>query len=456
MRGSHRSAEACRRLREERGIILPISIMLLSVILVLTLVVAAASVQNNNFSNQQVAGDQALATAEAGLQTAYHRLYSVATSGTEIPAADCFTTTAVVPESGSCKAETGKVGANSYTYYVEPLTSETKKHCAGLPVVGAIVQRCITASATVSGVTRRVQERVVVSTQSPASELESLGRIKINNAKNLDGNLAANAEVEVGTATVTGVIRGKPIGKKFTCSGCTEKEEEDAVDGGKAPEVESEPPERRAAAYESAALEANNKADTSKFKAEAGAAYTEATRILLYSKQFGSPTSPVLLESGVYNFCEVNFTERTYFEVPSGAEVTWYIDAPGRPGADKCAQEGKFKATNGFCVKNATKNPADFKLDFWGNKQHPSEFAFTNNVGECEPLIADAFAPFTKFTVTNGGSISGNFLMSEIEATNGLELGVAPTSAGGNAYAASAWEICNRSPSSSSPASGCY
>lgn len=446
------------RPREERGIILPLSMMLLAVLLVLTLVVVTAAVQNNTFSNQQVNGEEAVATAEAGLQTAYHRLYSTSSAGTEIPAADCFTTEPVAPESGNCKSQTGKVGANSYTYYVEPLTTASaKKACAGLPLSSeTAIQRCITSSATVGGITRRVQERVIQTETSSTSGLESLGKIKLNNTKTLNGNLSADGELEPGQATVSGVLRGKPIGKNYKCSGCTVHEEEDAVNGGvKAPEVETGPAEKRAPAYESAALVANNKADSVKFKSEIGAVYTESTRIMSTGSTVGTAAKPILLESGVYNFCEVSFTQKTFFEVPKGAVVTWYIDELARPGGSKCAKEGKFKATNGFCIKNATKNPADLKINFWGNKSKSSEFAFTNNVGECEPMIADIYAPYTKLTLTNGGSFNGNLLAAEIEATNGLELGNAAILGGSSAYGASAWQLCNRSPTTSSPASGC-
>ena len=70
---------------------LPLAVMVLAVLLVLTLVVVKESTDAKTISDNQVYANQALATAEAGLQTAYHRLYAASTNG-ELTEGDCFTT----------------------------------------------------------------------------------------------------------------------------------------------------------------------------------------------------------------------------------------------------------------------------------------------------------------------------------------------------------------------------
>ena len=447
---------------------LPLAVMLLAVILVLTLVIVKASTDANTASINQVSADQAQATAEAGLQTAYHR-FSAASGEGKVKEGYCFKTEEnqeVASETEGCtgKGQSGETESGyNYTYYVEPLTAATKANCVGLPATSAttnVTQRCITSTATVKGFTRRVQERVIGAPEPIAAGLESLGKIKLNNSKKLKGNLRANGEVEPGSATVeNGEVVGKPVGNKFTCKECTSKEESNAVNGGNTkPNVETGLPERRAAAYESAAKPANNKADTVKFKTEVGAAYTEATRIFKSSAIVGEAANPIQLEGGVYNFCEVSFTQKVFLEVPKGAEVTIYIDSPERPGGEKCAKAGKFKATNGFCVKNANKVSSMLKINFWGNNPGAglSEFSFTNNVGECEPLIANVYGPYTAFELTNGGTVTGNFLMGEILATNGLELGTIGTATTWNNWAPSSWTICKRKATGTNPATGCY
>jgi Tfp pilus assembly protein PilX len=459
-------ARARHALRGERGIVLPLSVMLLAVILILTLTVVKASTDANTIANNQVYANKALATAEAGLQVAYHRL-SAATSEGKLKQSYCFTTESkeqeLPSETEGCKGVTEETESGaSYTYYIEPLSSTTKANCVGLPGTTSstlLSQKCITSTATVKGVTRRVQERIMGAPEPVTGGLESLGRIELKNAKKEHGNVKGNGQVEVGTAEVTGEIVGKPLGNKYVCKGCTAKEEANAVNGGNTkPNVETGLPERRASAYESAALKANNKADTVKFKTEVGTAYTEATRIFASAAIVGTAKKPIQIESGVYNFCEVSFTQQVFLEIPKGAEVTWYIDSPERPGSEKCASPGKFKATNGFCVKNANGVSSAFKINIWGNNPAAglSEFSFTNNVGECEPLIANVYGPYTKFELTNGGTVQGNFFMGEILATNGLELGTTGTATSYDVWGPSAWTICKRKATGTNPATGCY
>jgi Tfp pilus assembly protein PilX len=462
-----RARGALRSLQGEKGIVLPLSIALLAVILILTLTVVKASTDANTIANKQVYGDKALATAEAGLQTAYHRVIAASAEG-KLKPGYCFTneskTQELPSETEGCKeAENGETESGAkYTYYVEPLTSKTSANCVGPTATSnstLLSQSCITASATVNNVTRRVQERIVGAPEKVTAGLESLGKIKINNAKREKGSFRGNGEVEIGSPTLeNGEVVGKPAGKHYTCvKECVYKEEANAVNGGNTkPNVELGPAEKRASAYEAAALKGNNKADSEKFKKEVGTAYTEATRIFGSSAILGEAKKPIVLESGVYNFCEVNFTQKVFLEVPKGAEVTIYIDSPERPGLEKCAKEGKFKATNGFCVKNANHVSSALKINFWGNNPGTgklSEFAFTNNVGECEPLVANVYGPYTDFELTNGGTVTGVWFMGEVLATNGLELGTEGTATTWDSWGPSAWTICKRKASGKNPAS---
>ena len=432
---------------------LPMAIMILFVIVLLTVAVVQAAVQSNTFSNQQTYADQAFATAEVGLQTAYHRLSSAVEGGESLVAGDCFTTkdTGSGPTAKGCPAVSESVGANSYTYYVEPLVS-APKNCVGLKVLGgAVVQRCITATATVHGVTRRVQERVAGGASSLPSSLSSLSTILLKNTTSLVGNLTANGEVTPGPATVTGTITGSKINSGFKCSGCTEVVKAETL-GSKYPEVNPEP-------YEISANPVNNQANI-----QGLANYNSATRDFSSAGTMGTEASPYQLQEGTYNFCNVSFTQTVWLEIPKETaghptKVTWYIDSPERPGLYKCASAGKVKATNGMCIINASENPANFKIYDWGdNPNHSklSEFNFTNGLCSGHALIAELYAPYTLFQATNGGSISGSFLAGEVLATNGLKLGAAGGWLVSSATAAAAWGTCTKSPSGEDPSTGCY
>ena len=421
-----------QRARAEDGIILPLSIMVLAVIVILTLVVANSAIQSNTFSNQQTAANQALATADAGLQTVYHRL----ASGEAVP-----------------ETTHGEAGSQSYTTYVELLSASTKRYCTGLSVIGTVTQRCITSTSTVNGVTRRVQERVISSTQNTPSSLESLGEVKLNNVTKIEGSVTANGKVSLGSGPVTGTITASEIHSGFVCSGCKEVLKGEAL-GTKTPNVEELCPEKCAKAYEEA--REHNQAES---MPEPAKQYFVKERKFESSKPVGSEAAWVELASGKYNFCEISFNEAVYLKVPTGHEVSFYIDSSERPGS-KCAAPDKVKATNGFCLWNESEVPGAVKFFVWGNpKGGYSEFNFTNGAGHCgskdRALIADIYAPYTNFETHNGGAFGGNILAGKIEATNGMELVNSAVSSGSAEYAPSAWTICTRSPSGG-PATGCY
>lgn len=472
----NRSRARFGRAREESGIVLALSIMLLAVVLVLTLVIATSAIQSNTSSNQQIYADQALATAEAGAQTAYHRLRAASLSGLTPSTSHCFTTVeAEEPNvSTGCPGTEGKVGGDAYTYYVEPLTTSNKKHCTGLPPAeSTTADYCITSTATVNNITRRVQERVLGAPETYEAGIESLGKIKIQvktKGEKLNGNIIANGEVEPGEATVTGTLRGSPLGNKYVCSGCVKEEKANTVNGGSTkPNVEERCAEGQCAAdYEKAAETANNKADSpSKFKTEVGSGFTESARTVNASYVVGTEAKPVQLESGTYNFCEFSFQQETFFEVPNGSKVTIYFDSPERPGSLKCAKAGSFKAThsNGFCVKNPSKKPQNLKIDIWGDNPGKkagelAEFGFTGE-GVCqgrESLVADIYAPYSELKATNPVNFSGSLVTGAVSATNGFEMGAVAEGSGYELYAPSAWTICNRSVvgSATNPSSGCY
>jgi len=429
----------------EAGIILPISILLLAVILMLTLVVVTSALRNNTASNKQLYSDKALATAEAGLQTAYHRFVAGAWGV------------------GSGEAE---VGPYKYQYSIEELTALTKTHCTGLAPKSEYLDHCITVSATVGGVSRRVQERVLGVAGIGKTFVQSLGSVSINNDNGvlIEGNIEANGEVSINGAKLTGTIIATGLGSS-KCEGCTF---EKRTAGLTYPNVETGPTEYRSAAYTEAI--ANNKAETAAFKARYGSAYKTTERVFNTGSKLGSAGAPLLLEGGVYNFCEVNFQQEVWLEIPAGEKVSWYIDNKTRKGSG-CNKTGNFIATHGFCVINRAKNPSAFKVMMWGENANPespptelknvgkstTEFKFTNGAcGSEGPLLADIYDPYGTFETTNGGTFGGAIIAESVHATNGMAFVANATIAEGETNGPTAWANCSSTAPNASAASGCY
>lgn len=458
-----------RRLGDDRGLVLPIAILVLLIVMMLGVVVITSSIQANTTSNKQTYADEAIVTAESGLQIAYRRL--LATGSTTIT--HCFTTSETTfepTETEGCTkhSEHGETNEHlEYKYYVEPLlTAAAKKACSGSEPTneasGTLTMSCITSESTVGGITRRVSERLVNLTQAKAeayeSNLEVLGAFSVNNVVGaITMNIYADGAVNLNGAKDKAKIVAPTI-SNVTCEKCTEELKSGSAEkaGGVKAKLASE---AEASAYTNAL--AHNAATTEPWEKQTS--YNTSSHIVHTGGKIEGTSEKYLVMNGTYYMCEFNTSQEVFFKIPKGDNVTWYIDSPARSGSSCQGGTGNINTQHGMCVLNENKNPETFKIFMYGNPAKPTEteFSATNNLGGCEPLTAEVYAPYSKFRGTNEGSISGAFLFDEFSETNKIELvaweGSTSSSASTVENGTSSWTICNvsKEAGSSLPGSGC-
>jgi hypothetical protein len=176
-----------RSLSDEAGIVIPMTMAILTVALVLTLAAVVAATQANETSNHDASSKSALEAANAGLRTAVYRLdeYQPSSNGCPTPTSSSVGTGA--PTSTLCAPQTGTLGNGaSYTYWVSE-AMQGSDACAGPSVSGSVQsvgERCITAVGAANSVQARVQQRVAAYTSQPVFPTAMFG----TNSVTIDNN----------------------------------------------------------------------------------------------------------------------------------------------------------------------------------------------------------------------------------------------------------------------------
>ena len=193
-----------RTLRADDGFAMYTVIMVMMVVLVLAASMANGSVATITGVNNDDAATRAFQAAEAGAQTALHRVNLIQPGITQ-----CVTTAATTPQSGSnwCAATTPETIGNRQ-YFSYQTSREMDSGCTGSSFGSATSERCIVATGTSSGVSRRVVLRVVSSSGAspfPVPGVLGLSSISIGNNTTTGARVATNGQLTVdNNATLTG------------------------------------------------------------------------------------------------------------------------------------------------------------------------------------------------------------------------------------------------------------
>ncbi|MEX2196457.1 MAG: hypothetical protein WD844_14325 [Thermoleophilaceae bacterium] len=179
-----------RRIRSEDGVAMTVAMFTLAVIALFSALIASTAGQLGETSNQDRDSKRALGAAEAGINTALHRLNN---APTPLDNLGCFTdvqlgvlaeatpvpgvvATGDVPlsvQAGHCPGAAGRAGNDgTYTYFITLLNNgqhcdaqyTTQTEVTSLLALGiggiSVLRRCITSIGVVNGVQRRVQREV--------------------------------------------------------------------------------------------------------------------------------------------------------------------------------------------------------------------------------------------------------------------------------------------------------
>ncbi|CAB4923545.1 unannotated protein [freshwater metagenome] len=450
-----------RRAAQDDGIAMFTVVMVMAVLLVLGAALATSSLQSSTTVNGDELGVRALQAAEAGAQTAVHRLNMLQPSSS-----NCITTVSSAPQTQSiwCAATAAESIGNgqSFTYQTSvPSTSG----CTGKTFGIGTSERCVVATGTVGGVTKKVIQRIVSSSGADPFPTDGiLGRdsLTVDNNTTINAGLASNGLLSFGlnspmTGTVT-LWTGAPNPTGY--SGTVTRQSTAFV---------LSPPDmlNPLTLVDSSTSNSNGQLVTGASPADSctlgtgtgGTCYvnTSFTPRTLSVGNYGAVT----LGGAVYNFCQLSLGNNAAVNIASGARTTIFIDSPDRAGSGCIAGQGGITSGNGAFFSNPSGDPRGLVVVIYGATASPTKSGFTtiqfpNNIS----LAAAIYSPGAGITFKNNGSFSGGITAKNVTLKNNaswdsrLEGFTLATTL---IYYRGSWRQCNplAATTSTTPAAGC-
>lgn len=431
-------------------------IIAMMVVLTVTGALAGGALSTTTGVNTDANALRAFQAAEAGAQTALHRINLIQPETTK-----CVGTTAGLPQTGTgwcaptAPESVGTGGTFTYQTSVE-LTSG----CTGSSFGTGTSERCVVATGSANGVIARVILRLVSSSGGnpfPVAGILGLDAVTVGGGANANLGIGTNGLVTVGNNSTIGDLMlwdnapNAVLGSGVT-AGAT-------VRGNKY--ILSPPNMLNPANYEDSSTSNDNgrllagasPADScSGGNGSGGTCYTDtpaSPRTLSFANN-GSAT----LGGGVYNFCSINLGNNGQLNIATGATVLIYLDSPDRPGSGCAAGQGGMTLGNDTSVSNPSGDPTKFQLVVYGSTAHP-EIAWRNNVD----VVGAIYAPNTTIDFKNNAGFKGGVTAKKVFIKNNGEwdarvqtLRFATTLI----YFRGSWQQCNsRVQPTTAPATGC-
>jgi hypothetical protein len=333
----------------------------MAVMLVISGMVFAQSVQLSGTSNTDDSAKRAFQAAEAGLRVAIYRLNML-----QPTSARCITTSVQSPDATNWCAETSpeSIGrSQSYTYRVS--TPSASGTCAGSTLGIEVEERCIVAVGTVNGVKRRVEVRVASSKglMFPVPGMLGLDAVDLLGASDkpeTNSAIGSNGAISVPALNaVNGPIVLGPVG---------------SVTGVSTTPTRRTTPFSLAPAdfLDTATSNSNGRLVTATCGSNcdaksASVSYDAANRTLAVPAN----QSVTLGASGgtfTYNFCNVTLADNASLNVAAGAAVKLYIDSPENTGSGCPAGSGTFSsaASGSSTLGNPSQDPRNLQIIVWG------------------------------------------------------------------------------------------
>ncbi len=471
-----------RRLRHEQdGVAMIVAIGALGALLILSTVAFSASSTFNESSNTDRSARGAFQSAEAGLDVATYRINNLVPLGGE--ALSCVASVETKLANGSCVSQGTLTSGATWSYQVTPELNESNYNqllpggkCAGFPIEFdadaqdlTLRSRCITATGTAFGETRRVQARLALFTGTseesggtslfPVGGIIGLDGVSIKNSGKFYSSVASNGQVELknasfitGTATL-GPGAPAPILHNNSRIG---------------PSTSSPAVVYRTAAQGPWVLAPVDIGNTATVNVNGPNSWTlsngaQVTYNATYREaEFNN--GKVTLKGGDYNFCKLYMNNSTEFYIATGAKVRIFIDSPTRSGSGCRSGTGTFTVKNSFKLM-ADESNAQVQIYVYGGDVNGNPAVDINNSSEFHALI---HAPLASVEFKNSMKFYGAINAKRVEfknasdfyfPTNGIS-GLTPNTQTPQdtltLFQRSAWRECQSAPTvSGNVHSGC-
>jgi hypothetical protein len=466
--------------REEDGVAVVVAIGALGTLLILSAVAFSASSQLSETSSVDRSARGAFQSAEAGLDVATYRINNLVPLGV---GTGCVAGVEDALGDGSCEASGELADGTTWSYEVTPELDQDNYQqllpggrCAGFPIQFdddqdlTLRSRCITASGTANGQTRRVQARLALYTGTsdggggttlfPVGGIIGLDGVKIGNSGKIYSSIASNGQVELRNASfVTGSATLGP-GAPAPILHNNSKIGPDSED----PDVHY-----RSAAdgpWVLAPVDIGNTATVNRNGTGIGWTLTNGAQSSYNStyREAEFNNGKVTFSGGDYNFCKLHINNSTEFFVSPGAQVRVFIDSPTRPGSGCRNNTGTFSVKNSFKLV-ADEKTAQFQIYVYGGDVNGKPAIDINNSSEFHALI---HAPLASIEFKNSMKFYGAINAKRVEFKNASDFyfptdgisGLQPDTEAPQEtltlFQRSAWRECRSEPSDAgNPHSGC-
>ena len=473
------------RLTGQDGMAMIMAVLVTTVLLTLVGGAVTVSVQGSGATTHDDSTKAADEAVEAGLRVATYRLNQIQPSDTT-----CINNnSAVTPTNGTCQDTTETLANGStFTYWTTPPLGSGNT-CVGNPITSSslLTQRCITASATAYGVTRRAQVRVVSYAGSPlfpAPGLVGLDGISLNNQAHINGSATTNAALTMQNQAIivnngTNAVELGPSGTATTASGATYPTPALKRTAAQGPFTLS-PVDPGDSAINNAdgniTAGINNPNSTPSdpstkctIGTTANSCWNPSARTLNLNNQ-----ATLTLTGGVYNFCSLSINNQAKLIIANGARPAIYIDSASRSGSGCPSTQianggpsgsggyaGYFNLDNQGVISNPSLDPTAVIVYIYDNSgavNNSDGMLHENNQGTFYGTI---YAPQSAFHLDNQAGIVGGVAADKLVIDNQFtfswdsrDANLASRTSG--VYFRSAWRECQPAPPDpNDPQSGC-
>lgn len=466
------------RLRDERGIAMPVALAVLLLCLVLTAAVATGADRLTRTAGEDQWGKSAFAAANAGLDTAVARLRAL---GPAVTAAQCLTDRGVLPgtggaAAGECPAYEQTLGTGArFKFTVTPATTAAGS-CYAVPgtvVPAGALRRCITAIGTVNGVSRRVQAQVIAKPAGAGHWIGILGLdgVTLRNSPRLGACLegpaviGSNAFLDVGAGT---------SGTELNW-GCTDRSWTLALPAGKTPTIQKDTKPQPTSSIPRQATttpftidpaprrweEVEKTNANAQLATDFGSRWSPLTRTI----DLGNDTKIVLRKGGDYHLCQLAFGNQGSIDFPTNEKTRIFIDSPTRQGSPCGTGTGQLLTQN------------DARFNWPASVLDTDEQALSARAKNVEVYIhgngttvttygnqvrfaALIHAPSSPVVFDNSSNVFGAVAAKAVTLINGTRFrrpaNLDQLGGSGSAWATTGWGQCSSAPPApADPESGC-
>lgn len=407
------------RLREERGIALPVAVSMLFMIAGLATVTVRAAISSEHASLRDRNTKQAIQAANAGLEAAMYRTNLMQPGSLQCVLEQVSNGSLIVTDveaNGWCAEQTEDLG-NGQSYAVR-VSAGSSLHVNGQ----SLVQRKFVSTGAANGVQRRVMLRSNAATGEPVFPQGyagvSLDGLDLPNSVQVQGGVGSNGDILLRNyAYVCGNVTpgpGKSVQIRNNASVCPTGSTTPAqqsfnlqpVDQGDAPTNNDnarigDPPQP------TSLDPCTDCGDIT---------WNPATRVLRLGNN-----STLTLGGGVYSFCSIEIENTAQLKVaarPLGTGIRIFVDSPESCGG---AGMGSVTVRNSATILNLNSDPTTFQLYLVGSSAISTALAF-DGIDFAAALVMAVYAPFSTIRIRGSSQLSGAIASKAIDLQNSASL----------------------------------